>query len=54
MRRLALTQQPITVTAQTSSRSAGDKHDFFSEGDYWWPNPVSVDSPYIKRWHDQS
>ena len=45
----ALKQQPITVTAQTSSRSAGGKHDFFSEGDYWWPNPVSVDSPYIQK-----
>src|SRR5215207_8021393 len=35
----ALQQQPVTVTAQSSSRSAGGKHDFFSEGDYWWPNP---------------
>ena len=45
----ALKAQPITVTAQTSTRSAGGKHDFFSEGDYWWPNPVSVDSPYIQK-----
>src|SRR5688572_15513060 len=45
----ALQQQPITVTAQSSLRSAGGKHDFYSEGDYWWPNPVSVDSPYIQR-----
>jgi hypothetical protein len=45
----ALTQEPVTVTAQTSPRSAGDKHDFFSEGDYWWPNPKSVDSPYIQK-----
>jgi hypothetical protein len=45
----ALQQQPITVTAETSIRSAGGKHDFYSEGDYWWPNPVSVDSPYIQK-----
>ena len=45
----ALQQQPITVTAETSPRSAGGKHDFYSEGDYWWPNPVSADSPYIQR-----
>lgn len=45
----ALQQQPITVTAQSSPRSAGGKHDFYSEGDYWWPNPVSVDSPYIQK-----
>src|SRR5690348_13340405 len=45
----AMQQEPITVTAETSTRSAGGKHDFFSEGDYWWPNPASVDSPYIQR-----
>lgn len=45
----ALQQQPITVTASSSPRSAGGKHDFYSEGDYWWPNPVSVDSPYIQK-----
>jgi alpha-galactosidase len=42
-------QQPVTVTAYSCSRSAGGKHDFYSEGDYWWPNPVSADSPYIQR-----
>lgn len=45
----ALQQQPVTVTAQSSPRSAGGVHDFYSEGDYWWPNPASVDSPYIQR-----
>ena len=45
----ALGQEPITVTDQTSPRSAGGKHDFFSEGDYWWPNAASPDSPYVQR-----
>ncbi|MEO6000649.1 MAG: alginate lyase family protein [Chitinophagaceae bacterium] len=45
----ALQQLPITVTAESSSLSAGGKHDFYSEGDYWWPNPVSADSPYIQK-----
>ena len=45
----ALTEQPITVTANRSIRSAGGPHDFFSEGDYWWPDPRSADSPYIQR-----
>jgi hypothetical protein len=45
----AMDQLPVTVTASTSSRSSGGKHDFFSEGDYWWPNPKSADSPYIQR-----
>jgi hypothetical protein len=45
----ALLQAPVTVTAQTSPRSTGGKHDFFSEGDYWWPNPKNADSPYIQK-----
>ncbi|WP_421940107.1 alginate lyase family protein [Pedobacter sp.] len=45
----ALSQQPITVTAASSSRSAGNKHDFFSEGDYWWPDPQNQQAPYIQK-----
>jgi hypothetical protein len=45
----ALLQKPITVTASHSTRSTGGQHDFFSEGDYWWPNPVNADSPYIQK-----
>lgn len=45
----AMQQEPVTVTAASSPRSTGGKHDFYSEGDYWWPNPVSVDSPYIQK-----
>ena len=45
----AMQQEPVTVTAETSVRSAGGKHDFYSEGDYWWPDPKSVDSPYIQK-----
>lgn len=45
----AMQQQPVTVTASGSPRSAGGIHDFYSEGDYWWPNPVSADSPYIQK-----
>jgi len=45
----ALREEPVTVTASASPRSAGGKHDFYSEGDYWWPDPGSADSPYIQR-----
>jgi len=44
-----LKEQPITITASTSPRSAGGIHDFFSEGDYWWPDPAKPDGPYIQR-----
>ena len=45
----AMQQEPVTVTSKSSPRSAGGKHDFYSEGDYWWPDPKSIDSPYIQR-----
>jgi hypothetical protein len=41
--------QPETVTASIASRSKGTKHDFYSEGDYWWPNPEDLSGPYIRR-----
>jgi hypothetical protein len=44
-----LKESPITVTSYTSVRSAGGKHDYFSEGDYWWPDPKNPDGPYIQR-----
>ncbi|WP_201983409.1 alginate lyase family protein [Hymenobacter rubidus] len=45
----ALQQAPVTVTASTSPRSAGGPHDFFSEGDYWWPDPQNPGGPYIQK-----
>ena len=44
-----LKEEPVTVTAASSPRSAGGKHDFFSEGDYWWPDPANPDGPYIQK-----
>jgi alpha-glucosidase len=44
-----LAEQPITITASSSPRSAGGRHDFFSEGDYWWPDPQNPDGPYVQR-----
>lgn len=44
-----LNLKPITVTSHVSDRSAGTKHDFYSEGDYWWPNPDNLDGPYIRK-----
>lgn len=44
-----LSQAPITVTAYSSPRSHGGKHDYFSEGDYWWPDPKNPNGPYIRR-----
>ncbi|SEW56102.1 alginate lyase family protein [Chitinophaga arvensicola] len=45
----ALQQAPVTITASRCERSAGGIHDFYSEGDYWWPDPANPDGPYIQR-----
>ena len=44
-----LTSRPITVTASICKRSSGGKHDFYSEGDYWWPDPKNPNGPYIRK-----
>jgi hypothetical protein len=44
-----LSRYPTTITAFACPRSAGGKHDFYSEGDYWWPNQENPDLPYVKR-----
>lgn len=45
----AMLQEPQTVTSFQCSRSAGNTHDFYSEGDYWWPDPSNTDAPYIRK-----
>ena len=44
-----LKEKPITITAASSPRSVGGKHDYFSKGDYWWPDPKNPSGPYIRR-----
>jgi hypothetical protein len=44
-----LSEAPVTITSSVSKRSAGGAHDFFSEGDYWWPDPNNPGGPYIQR-----
>jgi hypothetical protein len=44
-----LSEKPVTVTAVRATRSAGGIHDFYSEGDYWWPDPANPNGPYVRR-----
>jgi hypothetical protein len=44
-----LAEPAVTVTASSSPRSAGGPHDYFSEADYWWPDPASPGGPYVQR-----
>lgn len=41
--------KPTTITSVRAERSAGGPHDFFSEADYFWPDPKNPDGPYINR-----
>jgi len=46
---LYLHERPITITNSSSSHSAGGKHDYFSEADYWWPDPKDPNGSYVQR-----
>jgi hypothetical protein len=46
----ALSQSPLTITSSRAKLSQGGVNDFYSNGDYWWPNPAKPDGlPYIER-----
>jgi hypothetical protein len=46
----ALKIAPISITASRARLSEGGPHDFYSNGDYWWPDPNKPDGlPYIQR-----
>ena len=38
-----------TITAYPSDRSPGSLHDYFSQADYFWPDPGNLRGPYINR-----
>src|SRR5881396_2344431 len=48
-----LGESPVTITAfpVPSGREAPEAgpHDFYSEGDYWWPDPANPGGPYVRR-----
>ncbi len=44
-----LSPAPVTITSFRSPKSPGGPHDFFSQADYFWPNPKDPNGPYINR-----
>jgi hypothetical protein len=44
-----LQESPRTIVSEPAPRSAGSLHDYFSEADYFWPNPKEPNGPYINR-----
>ncbi|MGH7951328.1 MAG: alginate lyase family protein [Limisphaerales bacterium] len=46
----ALALEPITITKYRAKLSDGGPNDFYSNGDYWWPNPKTKNGlPYVKH-----
>ncbi len=46
----ALALTPITITSDRAKLSEGGPNDFYSNGDYWWPDPSKPDGlPYVQR-----
>ncbi|HEY0623946.1 alginate lyase family protein [Sphingomonas sp.] len=44
-----LAEQPRTIAAIPAPRSPAGRHDYYSEGDYWWPDPANPGGPYVRR-----
>lgn len=46
----AMKLEPVTITTFRAKLSEGGPNDFYSNGDYWWPNPNTTNGlPYIQR-----
>lgn len=46
----ALSLKPISITQTKAPASPAGPHDYYSNGDYWWPDPSKPDGlPYIQR-----
>ncbi len=46
----ALALPPITITKYRAKLSEGGPNDYYSNGDYWWPNPNTTNGlPYVRR-----
>ncbi|WP_160154749.1 alginate lyase family protein [Microbulbifer sp. ALW1] len=46
----ALAHPLYSVVEKESTPASGDRHDYYSLGPYWWPNPDTQDGlPYIRR-----
>lgn len=44
-----LSDTPVTITSFHHAHGPRNPHEYYSQGDYWWPNPKNTSGPYIKR-----
>ncbi len=45
----ALGRAPAPLTSIPAPRSPGTPHDFYSEAEFYWPDPGSAQGPYVLR-----
>lgn len=46
----AQNQRALHLTDRVAEHSSGNPHEYYSNGDYWWPNPDTPDGmPYIQH-----
>lgn len=47
---LVKARRTYSVTNKSQTPPSGDKHDYMSQGPYWWPDPAKPNGlPYIRR-----
>lgn len=47
---VSLATKPMHITDAVAKISDGGIHDYYSNADYWWPNPDTADGlPYIRK-----
>src|SRR5580658_346443 len=42
-------EEPKTITAYPAPRSPGGPHDYYSEADYYWPDPAHPGKGFARR-----
>lgn len=45
----AMRTEPHSVVDKKQTPPSGDKHDWYSQAGYWWPDPKNPNGPYIRH-----
>src|SRR5579883_2945217 len=45
----ALKTEPHSVVEKKQAPPSGDKHDWYTQAGYWWPDPANPTGPYVRH-----